>query len=171
MDFSVEFIALCDRMEQGQDRVFASRRNAAVAGRMAALVSEMNMTEERKILGIMSTGMTSHAHEYRLLFAAPTLDAAGLADWWRYALDAEQALVQADERHSFSLVSVVLVAERVEKEAAKRLKRLSAERKYGANGWSSIRFAVVEIGGGKVYTNREGETLRGILLPFLQKNT
>ena len=167
MDFSAEFVALRDRMEQGQDSVYVSRRNAEVVGRTAALVSEMNMTEERKILGIMSTGTTSHAHEYRMLFGVPTLDTAGLEDWWRYALEAEAALVQADERHSFSLVSVVLVTETAEKEVVKRLKCLSGERKYGGNGWSSIRFAVIDLGGRQVYTNRAGETLRDILRPFL----
>ena len=170
MDFSAAFVALRDRMEQGQDTAFASRRNAEVAGRTAALVSEMNMAEERKILGMMPTGATSHAHEYRLLFAAPGLDAARLEDWWRYALDAEALLVQPDERHTFSLVSLVLAVENAPRETVKRLRRLSAERKYGRNGscgWSSIRVALLDLGSGQVHTNRAGDMLRDVLRPFL----
>lgn len=82
MDFSTEFVAFRDRLQEGQDEAFVSRRNVEVAGRTAALLSSFSVSSERKILGIMPTGSTTHAHEYRLLFAAPDLEEAALDGWW-----------------------------------------------------------------------------------------
>lgn len=81
MDFSTEFVALRDKLLNGQDPHFRSQQNVQVSGRMAALLSVFNSRTPRKILGLMPTGGTSHAHEYRLLFAVPSLDEQTLDDW------------------------------------------------------------------------------------------
>ena len=64
MDFSTEFVALRDKLLNGQDPHFRSQQNVQVSGRMAALLSVFNSRTPRKILGLMPTGGTSHAHEY-----------------------------------------------------------------------------------------------------------
>ena len=117
----------------------------------------------------MPTGSTTHAHEYRLLFAAPDLEEAALDGWWTYAAEAEDALVQADAQHSFSLVSLILVTGPADKALQKKIKKLSAERHYEGEqgGWSTIRLAVVDLVGRKVYANVAGDPLKGILKPFL----
>ncbi|MCQ5130794.1 hypothetical protein NE562_14085 [Butyricicoccus faecihominis] len=169
MDFSTEFIALRDRLRAGQDAKFESTENMSLLGRMAALYSTFSLKEERKILGIMPTGGTSHAHEYRALFAAPTLDETGLNDWWEYAKQLENDLVEADLSHEFSIISLILVAEQLDRTVQKKLKRLGQERHYDKpqNGWSTIRFAVVELPARKIHTNRMGEPLKNILKPLL----
>lgn len=68
---------------------------------MAALLSVFNSRTPRKILGLMPTGGTSHAHEYRLLFAVPSLDEQTLDDWWQYAQQVSAELVKPDENHDF----------------------------------------------------------------------
>ena len=77
MDFSTEFVALRDKLLNGQDP-HPFQQNVQVSGRMAALLSVFNSRTPRKILGLMPTGGTSHAHEYRLLFAVPSLDEQAL---------------------------------------------------------------------------------------------
>ena len=173
MDFSTEFVALRDRMRDGQGNDFICRANAEVAGRTAALLSSFDVCTERKLLGIMPTGGTSRAHEYRLLFGVPVLDAPALDDWWRYAIEAERALVRPDASHSFSLISLLLAAGEVDRAAQKKLKKLEAERQFagGQQGWSAIRAAAVELGSGAIYVNRMGQPLKSILRPFLSKNT
>ena len=93
MDFSTEFVALRDKLLNGQDPHFRSQQNVQVSGRMAALLSIFNSRTPRKILGLMPTGGTSHAHEYRLLFAVPSLDEQTLDDWWKYAQQVSAELV------------------------------------------------------------------------------
>ena len=117
----------------------------------------------------MPTGGTSHAHEYRLLFAVPSLDEQTLDDWWRYAQQVSAELVKPDENHDFSLLSVILAAGKTDKSVLKKLKKLSDERKYqsGKHGWSSIRLAVVDLDTHKVHTNRMGDSLKNILQPLV----
>lgn len=173
MDFSAEFIGLRDRMVQGLHPAFVSEQNAEVAGRVAALFSRYDVTSEKKLLGMMPTGMSSHSHEYRLLFAEPKLTTQTLADWWEYAKQAEQMLVQPDEAHGFSILSFILATHQVERDIQKKVRRLTAERQFenGKYGWSSIHVAVVDMEARKIYTNRMGAPLKNILQPVLRKNT
>ena len=110
MDFSTEFVALRDRLIETQDKAFRTQTNVEVAGRMAALCSSFTIKSARKILGLMPTGGVGHAHEYRLLFAVPKLGEDELADWWAYAERVFETLVEPDENHDFSIVSVILAA-------------------------------------------------------------
>ena len=125
MDFSTEFVALRDKLLNGQDPHFRSQQNVQVSGRMAALLSVFNSRTPRKILGLMPTGGTSHAHEYRLLFAVPSLDEQTLDDWWQYAQQVSAELVKPDKNHDFSLLSVILAAGETDKSVLKKLKKLS----------------------------------------------
>ena len=125
MDFSTEFVALRDKLLNGQDPHFRSQQNVQVSGRIAALLSVFNSRTPRKILGLMPTGGTSHAHEYRLLFAVPSLDEQTLDDWWKYAQQVSAELVKPDENHDFSLLSVILAAGETDKSVLKKLKKLS----------------------------------------------
>lgn len=88
MDFSAEFIGLRNRMVQGLHPAFVSEQNTEVAGRIAALFSRYDVTSEKRLLGMMSMGMSNHSHEYRLLFAEPELTTEALASWWEYAKQA-----------------------------------------------------------------------------------
>lgn len=169
MDFSAEFVALRDRMVQGLDKAFVTTQNTEVAGRVAASLSRFDAISHKKLLGLVSLNTSSHAHEYRLLFAAPELDEAALEDWWEYAKRAEQALVQPDAAHDFSILSLILVTQQAGRDVQKKMRRLSAEHQFegGKHGWSSVHFAVVDLGAHKVYTNRMGAPLKNILQPIL----
>lgn len=169
MDFSTEFVALRDRLQQGQDKAFRSEHNVSVAGRMAALMSTFDISSERKLLGMMPTGTSGHAHEYRLLFAVPTLDEAALADWWAYAQQAERELVHPDAQHEFSIVSVILATQDMSRGLTKKLRRLAAGREFKkeGSGWSSVRIAAVNLCTREIATNRMGDTLRNVLRPIV----
>lgn len=169
MDFSAEFVALRDRMVQALDKAFVTKQNTEVAGRVAASFSQFDAISHKKLLGLVSLNASSHAHEYRLLFAAPELDEAALEDWWEYAKRAEQELVQPDTAHDFSILSLILVTQQAGRDVQKKLRRLSAERQFegGKHGWSSVHIAVVDLGAHKVYTNRMGGPLKNILQPIV----
>ena len=152
MDFSSEFVAFRDRLAEGQDKAFVSRQNVPVAGRIAALFSSFGMDAERKLLGLVALGGSTHAHEYRILFAVP-----------------ERELVKPDKAHEFSLVSVILVTGKTDRAVQKKLKKLAGGRDFSAQGkgWSAVRMAVVELDGRRLHTNRMGDSLKNILKPFL----
>ena len=158
-----------DRLPEGQDTAFVSQQNVPVAGRIAALFSSFGMDAERKLLGLVALGGSTHAHEYRILFAVPELDEQALADWWEYAVAAERELVKPDKAHEFSLVSVILVTGKTDRAVQKKLKKLAGGRDFSAQGkgWSAVRMAVVELDGRRLHTNRMGDSLKNILKPFL----
>lgn len=168
-DFPTAFTALRGRVRDGMDQAFTSTENVTVAGRMAALYSAFHMAEERKLFGIMPTGGTSHAHEYRLLFAAPGLTEQQVVEWWQYGLEAFTELVKPDRSHEFSIVSLILATESVNRAVVRKLRPLNEERKYPlpAQGWAALRMAIVDLSTHKVYTNRLGAPLQNILKPLV----
>ena len=82
-------------------------------------------------------------HDGRIL--AHQLGADELADWWAYAERVFETLVEPDENHDFSIVSVILAAGELEKDVPKRLKKLAHEQQFegGKHGWGSVRMACV----------------------------
>ena len=154
MDFSTEFVAFRDRMIAGQDKTFVTEMNVQVAGRAAAAVSCFGLDGERKLLGLVPLGSKSHAHEYRLLFAAPELDRQSL---------------KPDRSHEFSLVSVILVTGKLDPAVPKKLRKLAAGRDFTniGQGWSAVRMAVVDLPAHKIYTNRMGDSMKNIIKPIL----
>lgn len=169
MDFSTAFVALRGRMQEGQDKRFQTVQNCEICNRTAALYSAFALSEERKIMGIMPTGGFTHAHEHRLLFAAPHLTGDELIDWWNYAQMLLDTLVQPDATHEFSIISLILASAQTEKDAVKRLKKLSFEKQYSKpqNGWASVRMAVADLGARKVYANHMGGVLADVVKPWL----
>lgn len=166
-DFPTAFVAFRARLEAGQDSAFQSHENIEIAGRPAALLSTFESRHKRTLLGMIPTDRFGHAHEYRMLFAAPGLNETALADWWQYAQNAADRLVVPDDTHEFSIVSLLLVTDSLPRSVSKKLRRLSAEQDFGRNGWSSLRMAVIDLSARMIYTNRVGEPLKTVLRPFL----
>ena len=169
MDFSTEFIGLRDRMAQSMQKGFVLSQNVDVKGRMAALYGTFGIDEERKLLGIMGTGSSTHAHEYRVLFAEPVLNEAQLEQWWDYVKTLQSELVTPDAAHEFSIISMILACADPDKSVQKKIKKLTSECSYRApaHGWSSVRLAVVDLNARKVYTNRMGGPLKDMLTEWL----
>nr|WP_297171978.1 hypothetical protein [uncultured Agathobaculum sp.] len=169
MDFSTEFVAFRDRLLASQDKAFITSLNARVAGRAVAALSSFGLDSERKLLGVVPLGGKSHAHEYRLLFAVPVLSEPLLQDWWQYTEAAEHELVQPDENHEFSILSIIIASETIDPGVPKKLRRLAGGRDFTnvGRGWSTIRLAAVDLAGRRIYTNRMGSSLKNILNPVL----
>lgn len=168
MDFPQEFVALRARLEKQQGEAFHSRQNITIADRTAALFSSMENYNTRKMLGLFSLNITRHANQYRLLFAQPTFQEDDLNSWWEYTLQVAQELVQPDETHDFSIVSLIIAVESCPRVVQKKLNKLSCEQTYGVNGWSSVHMAIIDFSSHTVYTNRMGAPLKNILNPLLK---
>ena len=102
-------------------------------------------------------------HDGRIL--AHQLGADELADWWAYAEKAFDTLVEPDENHDFSIVSVILAAGELEKDVPKRLKKLAHEQQFegGKHGWGSVRMACVDLEAHKLCVSRMGDSLKNIM--------
>ena len=164
-NFSESFIDFVNRVEQSLPKQFKPVRMMEHNGRVAALTAEYSTSEKKKLMGIMPLNTTSHCHEYRLLYAAPSMDLAALEDWWEFARDVQKEIVPVDPLHEFSMVSLILVSGEVDKAVIHKLKGKISELRYEKPdaGWSSIRVALVDLEHGKIYINRMGAPLRALI--------
>lgn len=165
-NFPTYFASWRDAIEQSLDNVFEHTRNVSVADRLTALHAWFDSNTELKMLGIIPVGGPPvHSHEHRLLFAVPHFDRAALDDWWNYAKEVQKTLVQPDAAHQFTLISIILVCDTADPSALSRLRWRASEVTYRKpqNGWSSIRFAVINAASGKITSNRAGAPLADLL--------
>lgn len=164
-NFSENFIEFVNKVEQALPKQFVPVRMAEHNGRVAALTAEYSMSDKKKLMGIMPTGSTSHCHEFRLLYAVPTMDLAALEDWWEFSRGVQREIVPADPLHEFSMVSLILVAGEVDKAVIRKLKGKTSELRYDKPnaGWSSLRVALVDLESRKIHVNRMGAPLRDLI--------
>ena len=92
-----------------------------------------------------------------------------LADWWAYAERVFETLVEPDENHDFSIVSIILAAGELEKDVPKRLKKLAHEQQFegGKHGWGSVRMACIDLEAHKLCVSRMGDSLKNIMKAVL----
>lgn len=165
MDFSTEFVSAARpaARDTGQGVPHADQcRGRGPHGGALLLVYHQERAQDPRS---DADGGVGHAHEYRLLFAVPKLGADELADWWAYAEKAFETLVEPDENHDFSIVSVILAAGELEKDVPKRLKKLAHEQQFegGKHGWGSVRMACVDLEAHKLCVSRMGDSLKNIM--------
>lgn len=168
-NFSESFIDFVNRVEQSLPKQFTPVRMTEHNGRVAALTAEYSVSEKRKLMGIMPTGSTSHCHEFRLLYAVPSMDTAALEDWWEFARGVQKEIVPVDPLHEFSMVSMIFVAGEVDKAVIRKLKSKASELRYDKPnaGWSSVRVALVDLESRKIHVNRMGAPLRDLIKDLL----
>lgn len=165
-NFPIYFAAWRNAIEKNLDSVFQHTRNISIADRLTALHAWFDSDTELKMLGVIPVGGPPvHSHEHRLLFAVPHLDRAAFDDWWAYAQQVQETLVEPNASHQFTLISIILVCETAERAALNRLRWRASEITYHKpqNGWSSVRFAVIDAKNEKIFCNRAGKPLADIL--------
>lgn len=164
-NFSESFVDFVNRVEQSLPRQFIPVRMAEHNGRIAALSAEYSINEQKKLMGLMPLNTSSHCHEFRLLYAVPSMDLAALEDWWEFACGLQKEIVPVDPMHEFSMVSLILVSGEVSRDAARKLKGKASELRYEKPnaGWSSVRIALVDLDSRKIHINRMGAPLRDLL--------
>lgn len=164
-NFPQAFVALCDKIEASLPKQFACARMVPHNGRIAAVSAEFSATEKKKLMGLMPTKQVTHCHEFRLVYAVPSMDVKALEEWWEFARGVQKEIVPADPMHEFSMVSLIFVAGQVEPAAARKLKSRASELRYAApkSGWSSVRVALVDLEKRKISVNRMGGPLRELL--------
>lgn len=171
-DFSGAMGRFLQCAQTDMNKTFHITRDALVAGRWVPLEAWFDVEGERKPFGILPTGNFTHCFEYCLFLPAEQLGAAELAAFLDFALRAHDELVDPNEQHEFTIVSLVLLtAGPVDRAALRRLKRFSCERQYKRpqQGWSSVRVAAVDLEGRTIVSNRFGSALADRLKPTLAR--
>jgi len=168
--FTQSFLAFRDRMEAALPKEFREReRGVLIAGRGCALAAGYSLSQERKMFGIVGTGSHTHCHELRLLYSVPGLQKEQLADWRAYAQDVLRERIQLDRAHEFSIFSMLLVTDGVDRAIKPALRKLDIEERYmpPAAGWAQVRFLVIDLPAKQMYPSTMGKPLAGLLKGIL----
>lgn len=162
-DFPNRFINIVNKIEKNIPDTFEKKRMVNYDGNIAALSANFTINQEKKWLGIMPTGKTTHCHEFRLVYSCPILDLDNLKKWWNFICNQQEKLIPVDENHEFSFVSLILVCSNVNDDVIKIIKKLDNEIKYNKdneNGWSNARMIAIDLENQKIYTSKNGDMLR-----------
>ena len=168
--FTQSFLAFRDRMEAALPGEFCEReRGVMIAGRGCALAAGYSLSQERKMFGIVGTGSHTHCHELRLLYSVPGLQREALSGWRAYAQEVLRERLCLDRAHEFSIFSMLLVTDSVDRSIKPALRKLDIEEKYtppGA-GWAQVRFLIIDLPAKQMYPSPMGRPLVSLLKGIL----
>lgn len=105
------------------------------------------------------------AHEYLFFQTADTLTATDVSWWFKFMTTEALKKVDPVPNHMNSYVSLVIVAESVDADAKKTIRkaRFHKEFNFGFRGWADLRLAVVDLSSQCVLTNAAGKEMRAAL--------
>lgn len=163
---ALKFIALRDALRAQCPQEFHHTVNTELCGRTLALHSAARIDTQPKILGLIATKSTVYSAEQRMFALEPNpLTAESANSWWEYGRSLVDELIVPEAGHQFSMVSLIIACPQVDPRVGRSLRRLKYETHYekGKLGWCSLRFAVIDLSDGRVYTNSMGAPLANIL--------
>lgn len=103
----------------------------------------------------------NETNEFAYVFSAPSFDQALAARCIDYALDEALPLVKPHKEHQYTNIKVILLADSVEQDVARYVKKRSFSKsyKFSLYGFSTLKSAIVDLGSQKTVTNSAGHEL------------
>lgn len=103
----------------------------------------------------------NETNEYAYVFSAPSFDRELAERCIDYALDEALPLVKPHKEHQYTNVKVILLADTVDADVARYVKKRSFTRnyKFSFHGFSTLKSAIVDLSTQKTVTNAAGYEL------------
>lgn len=103
----------------------------------------------------------NETNEFAYVFSAPVFDQALAAKCIDYALAEALPLVKPHKEHQYTNVKVILLADSVDADVARYVKKRSFTKnyKFSFHGFSTLKSAIVDLGEQKTVTNAAGHEL------------
>lgn len=151
------------------DEPYFIRRNVEVGGDVVAAMAEMQISEQKRLFGFSAPGMKlgeSVAGEYLLFLLEDTLTLTAAEQMIALADKAKKQFLLADTERSYTFISIAALANQIEPDAVKKLKRYRAPGGF-QKGWVMTRLVAVCPAEKKVFSNTDGKELGRLLLTRL----
>ena len=105
----------------------------------------------------------NETNEFAYIFSAPSFDPDLAARCIDFALEKGLPMVKPHKEHQYTNIKVILLADSVDEDTAKFVKKRSFSKnyKFSFHGFSTLKSAVVDLGTGKTVTNSAGHELTG----------
>ena len=107
----------------------------------------------------------ANSNEFAYFYIADSLTAEELKKLDGCAWERGTKNVQPNYYHRSTDVALIIIAEAIDEEAKKLMKKLNHSRSYqfGLKGYSNYRLVALELSTGKVFHNRQGQNLKKLV--------
>ena len=151
-------------------------RDAQVLSRRVDALAQLRAMNSKYVLNRKHVLWEANAYDHALILRVQTLTAAMVEDWFTFLTrEAEPFLVHPGascppEGHMASTLTLILIAETVEPEAARAVRRAKFSKNYwfSLRGWATGRAAAADLGGGCVHASRDAKDLEKHLLGLMR---
>lgn len=156
---------IIQRLVKAHEAYFDVTVPYAFAGRSFAGYAEFHSYGEQYVLSRRAKLWEVSTHEYLFFDCLDRLDVAALEDAVAFMKMRAIEKVQPGPTHMSSAISLVIVADAVDEDAARSLRatRYRKNFKLGFHGWSDLRLAAIDASTQRLCTNGAGKVLRDTL--------
>lgn len=142
----------------------------ADSGLPLAFHAEFHARDEGYVLIKKAKIWAAESNEYVYVFSTPELDLQTAEGCMDYALADGLPKIEPHPEHKDSYIIVVFLADVIQPEAAKAIRRRKFHKdyKFGIMGWSSMKTAAVELEKEMVLTNKMGSSLKKFFKKLLR---
>lgn len=131
-------------------------------------LAQMHLRSEKSLLGLVNTKtLGKEANEYIYFLMGERFDKTALEQITTLLGRAVNGFEPAPE-HGYTFYDAVFIADSVDENAAKALKKYKLRRDFRGGGWAVARAAVVTLQGGE-YSSRDGGDFKNLLRHIIIK--
>ena len=154
-----------DKLLNAYSHHYNVQRDTAVEGGNFPASAEFYLRDENRLLTKDHIYYAVEQHEYVYFFLAEHLDEATLRRQIILSQQAGLARVRPHKEHMCSYVTLVILADTIEPQAAALLKktRLRKNYRFTLYGWMEYRIAAMECSTGRSFSNPAGREARKTL--------
>jgi hypothetical protein len=132
------------------------------SGLPLAFRAEYNVRDEQYFFVKSANIWKNEKHEYCYVFSAPAFDAALARECIDFSLREMLPKVKPHKEHQYTNCKVVLIADSLNEETVKTVKKAKFSKSYGplsTHGYTELLTAAVDLGERKAHANRVGYDL------------
>ena len=137
-------------------------RDVTAGGQTFPAVADYYLRDENYLLSRQHVLSTVESFEYVYFVLADHLDAATLSQQLRLTLELGKSRVRPSRTHMCSYVTLVVLADTIEPEAQRLLRRTRYRKNFrlALHGWMEYRVAAVEFSTASFFSNPPGKGVR-----------
>ncbi len=150
-----------ERLLEAHEAYFDVSREVQFAGRTFVGYAEFHSEASQYVLVKRAKLWSAHTHEYIFFLGFERLTASDVEDLVSFATTDALAKVVPEPDHMTSYITLLIVAESVDDDAAKAVRSAKFRKnlKFGLQGWIDLRIAAIDLSDWRIITNRRGSEL------------
>ncbi|MGN0072694.1 MAG: hypothetical protein ACI36W_02710 [Coriobacteriales bacterium] len=154
-----------ERLLAAHEAWFDVTRDYEYAGRGFEGYAEFHSYGEKYVLSKKRKLWEVEAHEYLFFKLVERLDEETFLDYLEFMKTEAVKKANPGPNHMTSYISLVLIAQEVERGAGRTLRKTSYHKtfKMGFHGYAELRLCVVDLAGHQVLTNAMGKSMKKAL--------